>query len=71
MVVNYCTKIMTCTQYSYIINTDFAGLKPIESITELRKAHAERNIGASIDVKKGCIYLRRMSCEYTYFVVCT
>ncbi|KAL3763851.1 hypothetical protein ACHAWU_006243 [Discostella pseudostelligera] len=32
-----------------------AGLKPIEIVTALRKAHAEGNIGAGIDVKKGCI----------------
>lgn len=32
-----------------------AGLKPIEIVTELRKAHAEGNVGAGIDVKDGCI----------------
>ena len=32
-----------------------AGLKPIEIVTELRKAHAEGDKGAGIDVKKGCI----------------
>merc|ERR1712238_140942 len=32
-----------------------AGLKPIEIVTELRKAHAEGSMGAGIDVKKGCI----------------
>jgi len=32
-----------------------AGLKPIEIVTELRKAHAEGTIGAGIDVKKGHI----------------
>lgn len=31
------------------------GLKPIEIVTELRKAHAEGNVGAGIDVKNGCI----------------
>ena len=32
-----------------------AGLKPIEIVTELRKAHTEGNVGAGIDVKDGCI----------------
>jgi len=32
-----------------------AGLKPIEIVTELRKAHAEGTIGAGIDVKHGSI----------------
>ena len=32
-----------------------AGLKPIEIVTELRKAHSEGMIGAGIDVKHGCI----------------
>mmetsp|Transcript_16236 Transcript_16236/g.30982 ORF Transcript_16236/g.30982 Transcript_16236/m.30982 type:complete len:549 (+) Transcript_16236:192-1838(+) len=32
-----------------------AGLKPIEIVTELRKAHKEGMVGAGIDVKKGCI----------------
>ena len=31
------------------------GLKPIEIVTELRKAHAEGNVGVGIDVKNGCI----------------
>ncbi|KAL7465986.1 hypothetical protein ACHAXS_006279, partial [Conticribra weissflogii] len=32
-----------------------AGLKPIEIVTELRKAHKEGMVGAGIDVKRGCI----------------
>jgi T-complex protein 1 subunit delta len=32
-----------------------AGLRPIEIVTELRKAHAEGKVGAGIDVKDGCI----------------
>ena len=32
-----------------------AGLRPIEIVTELRKAHAEGRVGAGIDVKDGCI----------------
>ena len=32
-----------------------AGLKPIEIVTELRKAHAEGTMGAGIDVKHGSI----------------
>jgi len=32
-----------------------AGLKPIDIVTALRKAHAEGVVGAGIDVKKGCI----------------
>ncbi|KAL7429424.1 hypothetical protein ACHAXM_001683 [Skeletonema potamos] len=32
-----------------------AGLKPIDIVTELRKAHAEGIVGAGIDVKKGRI----------------
>ena len=32
-----------------------AGLKPIDIVTELRKAHAEGVVGAGIDVKKGRI----------------
>jgi T-complex protein 1 subunit delta len=39
---------------SYTLAED-VGLKPIKIVTELRKAHAEGNVMAGIDMKVRCI----------------